>query len=227
MQRAGPSADREPYGEVEGLAASGQKTHAAYERLAKEVDSIVIRLSFTETGVRAPPLEAARSRCVAREELVGTDLGDRLPSWDDGLCEARSNSLASTAATEEEEACASADTEGAQAATARVQQGREAAEEDAEQDSSLLLLALDKAGHAAHGCCSALASLCTLMRKQLLMRENVQCLLDSCARSPALRRRLQQRLDEHEALWEALAVSCRQYCNDHGEAAKAPPPACH
>jgi len=205
-------------GEVLGLAASGQKTQSAYEELAKEVDSIVICLSLTEVEARTPLLEALRSQ--------GAGLAGSRTSSRGGLCArvASRGSQGSTAATEEEDAGSAGASQWESEGSASDCSSPGEAVGGAERRSAALVRAFERAqeaGLAAHGCSSALASLCALLRRQLLMRENARCLLESCARSPALRRRCQQRLDEHAALWEALASSCRRYCGSRSGATEA------
>lgn len=250
MQPGSPVEDGSAGADVGGLAAVGQKTHAAYEELEKEIDSLVMRLSFTETGVRRPLLEAVRAPSEGDLPRGHSSCG--------GLCGHRtgSSSVASTVAPDEEalSACAAApetptyDSEGSNSDCEYADGARDNADDesdhrvkrspsrlgaemprasDAESPEKLVRAfeGAQEAGLAVRGCCAALVSICALLRKQLLMKESIQCLVDSCARSPALRRRCQQRLDEHAALWQALAASSQQYCDGHKAFAPACP--CH
>uniref|UniRef100_A0A7S1M2J8 Uncharacterized protein n=1 Tax=Alexandrium catenella TaxID=2925 RepID=A0A7S1M2J8_ALECA len=241
MQPGSLSKDGSAGADLNDLAAIGQKTHAAYEELEKEVDSLVMRLSFTETGVRRPLLEAARAPTWETLPRGQSSCGGLLGAG------ASTSSAASTAASDEEAVSAAAmglpayESEGSNsdcdctdgsrdhADVEKYQKAKDipcsfgdrstsASEASEPDDSEVLLRALasaQEAGLAARGCCAALVSICALLRKQLLMKENIQCLLDSCARSPALRRRCQQRLDEHAAVWQALAASSHHYCDSH------------
>jgi len=71
-------------------------------------------------------------------------------------------------------------------------------------------------------CCTALSRLSTQLQKQSLMKEHVQCLLQSGARSPALRHRFEQQLAKQASLSEAFVADCQQYCDGYREFVKAP-----